>query len=89
MKEVDDMATLRTILLIFISIFVGNMVLMIFESAPINIWIARLIGGIACAITALIITRYYQNKNLKIEKLFNSDIDLKYKRQLLIKLSFL
>ncbi|MEK5199243.1 uncharacterized protein YqfA (UPF0365 family) [Staphylococcus pasteuri] len=65
MKEVDDMSTLRTILIIFISIFVGNMVLMIFESAPINIWIARLIGGIACAITALIITRYYQNKKSK------------------------
>ncbi len=60
------MATLRTILIIFISIFVGNMVLMIFESAPINIWIARLIGGIACANTALIITRYYQNKKSKI-----------------------
>lgn len=57
------MSGLRTLLIICISIIVGNLVLMLLQNAPINIWIARIIGGIACAIVGIFLTRYYQKKN--------------------------
>ncbi|WP_436855225.1 hypothetical protein [Staphylococcus caeli] len=56
------MTTLKILLLICVSAFVGNMVLMILESAPMNIWVARFIAGIASATTGALIAYYYQRK---------------------------
>jgi len=56
------MSGLRILLIICISIIVGNLVLMLLQNAPINIWIARLVGGMACAIVGIFLTRYYQKK---------------------------
>ncbi|MBW3124700.1 hypothetical protein KRV43_01860 [Staphylococcus xylosus] len=55
-KKEYKMSALRTLLLICVSVFVGNIVLMLLDNAPMNIWIARVIGGIACATTCLLYT---------------------------------
>ncbi len=39
------MSALRILLLICVSVFVGNIALMLLDSAPVNIWVARIIGG--------------------------------------------
>lgn len=59
------MVDLRILLLICVSVFVGNIVLMLLDSAPMNIWIARIIGGVACATTGIFLTHYYQIKKTK------------------------
>ncbi|SCU09849.1 Uncharacterised protein [Staphylococcus xylosus] len=59
------MSALRILLLICVSVFVGNIVLMLLDSASMNIWIARIIGGIACATTGILLTNYYQKKKTK------------------------
>ncbi|MCE7786053.1 hypothetical protein [Staphylococcus xylosus] len=59
------MSALRILLLICVSVFVGNIVLILLDSAPMNIWIARIIGGIVCATTGILLTNYYQKKKTK------------------------
>ncbi|MDT3958818.1 hypothetical protein [Staphylococcus kloosii] len=59
------MVALRILLLICVSVFVGNIVLMLLDSASMNIWIARIIGGVACATTGIFLTNYYQTKKTK------------------------
>ncbi|HHA0649063.1 TPA: hypothetical protein ACOE3K_002803 [Staphylococcus aureus] len=56
------MTGLKVFLIICISAFVGNFILMIFESMPINIWVARFIGGVAAAISGMLLTYYFQKK---------------------------
>ncbi|MCI2921954.1 hypothetical protein FH133_11780 [Staphylococcus hominis] len=56
------MSSLKILLVIFISVFVGDFVVMLLENAPMNIWIIRLIGGIACAISGILLTNYFQKK---------------------------
>ncbi|WP_437750398.1 hypothetical protein [Staphylococcus sp. VBM19] len=56
------MSSLKLFLLICFSIFVGNMVLMILESAPINIWIARFIGGVVSATVGMLLAYYFKRK---------------------------
>lgn len=56
------MSSLKLFLLICFSIFIGNMVLMILESAPINIWIARFIGGVASATVGMLLAYYFRRK---------------------------
>lgn len=57
------MSGLKILLIICISVFVGNLVLMILDNASMNIWIIRLFGGIACAISGMLLTKYFQKKN--------------------------
>ncbi|MBF7016764.1 hypothetical protein [Staphylococcus durrellii] len=59
------MSALRILLLICVAVFVGNIVLMILDSTSLNIWIARILSGIACAITGISLTNYYQKKRTK------------------------
>ena len=35
---------------------------MLLENAPMNIWIIRLIGGVACAISGILLTNYFQKE---------------------------
>ncbi|MDO2944657.1 hypothetical protein L7826_01150 [Staphylococcus epidermidis] len=56
------MSGLKILLVICISVFVGNVVLMLLENAPMNIWIIRLISGVACAISGILLTNYFQKK---------------------------
>ncbi|MEB6244361.1 hypothetical protein MXM15_01635 [Staphylococcus xylosus] len=63
-KKEYKMSALRTLLLICVSVFVGNIVLMLLDNAPMNIWIARVIGGIARATTGILLINYYQKRKL-------------------------
>ncbi|HDM8619455.1 hypothetical protein ACSBQ3_13085 [Staphylococcus equorum] len=56
------MSGLKILLVICISVFVGNLVLMLLDDVPMNIWIIRFIGGIACAISGMLLTNYFQKK---------------------------
>ncbi|WP_436962375.1 hypothetical protein [Staphylococcus shinii] len=56
------MSGLKILLVICISVFVGNLVLMLLDDVPMNIWIIRFIGGIACAISGMLLTNYFQQK---------------------------
>lgn len=58
------MSGLKILLVICISVFVGNVVLMLLENAPMNIWIIRLIGGVACAISGILLTNYFQKRKV-------------------------
>lgn len=64
-KKEFSMSALRILLLICAAVFVGNIVLMILDSTSLNIWIARILSGIACAITGISLTNYYQKKRTK------------------------
>jgi len=56
------MSALKVFLIICISAFVGSFVLMIFESMPINIWVARFIGGVVAAVSGMLFTYYFKTK---------------------------
>ena len=56
------MSGLRILLIIWISVFIGNLVVMLLDDVPMNIWIIRFIGGIACAISGMLLTKYFQKK---------------------------
>ncbi|MGW7996684.1 hypothetical protein ACWEYQ_01835 [Staphylococcus xylosus] len=56
------MSSLKLFLLICFSIFVGNMRLMILESALVNIWIARFIGGVVSATVGMLLAYYFKRK---------------------------
>ncbi|CAC6886692.1 TPA: hypothetical protein O4U00_002848 [Staphylococcus aureus] len=59
------MTGLKVFLIICISAFIGNFILMIFESMPINIWVARFIGGVAAAISGMLLTYYFQKNRIE------------------------
>ncbi|MCG2087756.1 hypothetical protein K4Q40_11900 [Staphylococcus epidermidis] len=56
------MSALKMLLVICVSVFVGNLVLVLLDDVPMNIWIIRFIGGIACAISGMLLTNYFQKK---------------------------
>lgn len=56
------MSGLRILLIICISVFVGNLVLILLDDVPMNIWIIRFIGGIVCVISGMLLTKYFQKK---------------------------
>jgi hypothetical protein len=58
-----SMTVIRILMLIFISVFVGNIVVMTLTPTNINIWIIRLIGAIACAFTGIVVNRLYQKRS--------------------------
>ena len=75
------MSGLKILLVICISVFVGNVVLMLLENAPMNIWIIRLIGGVACAISGILLTNYFQKKKSQswgVLKRVSSCLDYKF-----------
>ncbi|EKU46377.1 hypothetical protein [Staphylococcus massiliensis] len=59
------MTGLKVFLIICISAIVGSFILMIFESMPINIWVARFIGGVAAAISGTLLTYYFQKSRIE------------------------
>ncbi|MCI2748851.1 hypothetical protein [Staphylococcus warneri] len=59
------MTALKFILMLCISAMIGDFVLMIFESMPINIWIARFIGGVGASLSALLFAYLFIFKNEK------------------------
>lgn len=59
------MNTLQWLILLIISVSLGSFILTILANAPINIWLARLIGAIVAALIGIFIAYFFQLRNQK------------------------
>lgn len=55
--------TIYYLIALFLSIYIGNIVLDITDNFIQNIWIPRILGTIACALMGLLFQTYWLNKH--------------------------
>ena len=58
----SKMHTLYFLIVLYISIYIGNIVLDITDNFIQNIWIPRILGTITCAIMGLLFQKYWLSK---------------------------
>lgn len=59
----SKMNTLYYLIALFISIYIGNIVLDITDNFIQNIWIPRILGTITCVLIGLLFQKYWLNKH--------------------------